>query len=416
MTALRVLHVSGGDLAGGAARAALRIHAALRRQGVDSRFLSARGEPGPDRPQPLSPLAQFSNRVKLAASARMASWQRTPSNPVMRSLNCFGSGLGRWIHRSDADIVHLHWIGDEALSVAEIAALRQPVCWTMHDMWPFCGAEHYDDLQHPGRYRTGYEAATRASNASGPDLDAWAWRRKRRAWANRRLHLVGPSQWIADCAAASQLMVHQPRRVIPNCLDTDCFAPQPAAVARAAWGLRPDRRYVLFGAQSGTGDPRKGFPLLLEALGLLARDPRIAADTELLVFGPASEGLAAIGLPVRHVGQVADERRLAQLYAAADVFAAPSMQDNLPNTVVESLACGTPCVAFAVGGLPELLTHRATGWLARPFDTGDFCAGLKFLLENRLRERCRSDALARHGMDFVATQYLALYREMLQAR
>jgi glycosyltransferase involved in cell wall biosynthesis len=412
----RVIHVVGGDPAGGAARAAFRIHDALRRHGSDSTLLvpfRAGGVPGL---RPFGEARRTLHKCALAAASALTRLQETPTNTVLRSLNVFPSDLAGWLDRSGADLVHLHWVGDETLSIDEIGRIAAPVCWTMHDMWPFCGAEHYDDLQHAGRWRTDYASVTRPPGYRGPDLDAWTWRRKQRAWAGRRFELVGPSAWIAECARGSRLLAHQPAHVIPNCVDTEVFAPVPAAEARAAWGLPPDRKYLLFGAQSGTADPRKGFHLLRSALEVLARAPGQVPGLELLVFGAGAGGLDGLGLPVHHVGSVGDERRLALLYAAADAFAAPSMQDNLPNTVVEALACGTPCVAFATGGMPELLAHRQTGWLAQPFDTDDFCAGLRFVLTASLREPCRERAVARHAMAPVAAAYQALYAATLRQR
>jgi glycosyltransferase involved in cell wall biosynthesis len=419
MTTLRVLHVDGADPGGGASRAAWRIHAALGDQGVESWFLSVRAaapaSPQHCRLQPLGPAAQLARRAKLALSARAARLQHAPTNPALRSINRFGNGLGRWINRAGFDVVHLHWVGDETLTVEEIGQLQPRICWTLHDMWAFCGAEHYDDLAHPGRYRTAYDADTRPPGYRGPDLDAWVWRRKQRAWANQRLHLVGPSRWITECAGASRLLGHQPRNVIPNCLDTDCFAPRPRAQARAAWGLTALRKYILFGAQAGTADPRKGFDLLLAALRSFAATGG-AENTDLVVFGAGGASLPDLGMHVHHVGPVDEPARLALLYAAADVFAAPSIQDNLPNTVVESLACGTPVVAFRTGGLPELVDHETTGWLAESFDPADFAAGLSYVLSRHLRVNCRAAALARFTTSTVASRYAALYRTMLEER
>lgn len=409
---LRVLHVNASDVDGGAARAAHRLHLALRAIGADSRMLVVdRREPAPHVLQPQGAKQRAVHRLREFASSRLAALQRTPTNSTLHSLNLFPSGLGAWINRSDADVVNLHWLGGETLSVEEIGRIAKPICWTMHDMWPFCGAEHYDDLQNPGRYRSVYGRDNRPASYGGPDLDAWVWRRKKKAWSDRRFHLVSPSRWLADCAGNSALMSQQPRQVIPNCVDPAVFKMVDRRFARQVLNLDPDKHFVLFGAMASTADPRKGFHLLQSALATLSAHPSTPGHVELLVFGahpPASP--TPSGLPVHYLGNFHDEVSLALLYNAADVFVAPSMQDNLPNTVLEALACGTPCAVFGVGGMQDLVEHRRNGWVAAPFDPVDLAQGVLHLLSLGTRPPPT-------GFDATSTArvYEALYEQALLA-
>jgi glycosyltransferase involved in cell wall biosynthesis len=283
-------------------------------------------------------------------------------------------------------------------------------------MWPMCGAEHYDDPVSPGRYREPYSAKNRPAGYRGPDLDAWVWRRKQRAWARRPFRLVSPSRWLAQCARESALLGRNPCLVIPNCVDTEVFKPLDRRVAREILNLDPDKRYILFGAMSGTSDPRKGFHLLQPALALLAARDGIAGRTELLVFGaPRPAQPPELGLRAHYLGNFHDDVSLALLYNAADVFAAPSMQDNLPNTLVEALACGTPCVAFAIGGMPDLIDPGETGSLAEPFSAEDFARGLLAALggDANVRRHCRERACERWSPARVSEQYHHLYLDVL---
>jgi len=416
MKPLRVLHVNASCTDGGAARAAARIHRAQRRLGIDSHMLVLeRREPVGHVHQPLSGARRAALRVHQILAARRLARQATPSNPVLHSLNWFSSGLAEWINAGDFDVVNLHWLGSEMLSVEEIARIRKPLCWTMHDMWPFSGAEHYDDLQNPGRYRTTYGAASRPSNYRGTDLDAWVWRRKQKAWKGKRFQLISPSQWLAGCAKESQLMGHQPCSVIPNCVDTRVFKSLDRRQARIILNLDPNKRYILFGAMSSLSDSRKGFHLLQPALKLLAEQPGIRGTTELLVFG-AEEPVSPpdLALPTHYVGSLHDDLSLALLYSAADVFACPSMQDNLPNTLVESLSSGTPCVAFRLGGMTDLIQHGSMGWLAEPYESADFMAGLfKALTVPPDRQVMRNCAMRRYSEALVGKQYLDLYSSIL---
>lgn len=412
MKPLRILHVCTSDKVGGAARAAHRLHLAQRQVGMDSHMLVLhRTEPSPFVHAPLSKPAQLAQRLKLALSEHILARQHAPSNPVLHSMNRFNSGLGQWINRSDFDIVNLHWLGAETLSIDEIGRIRQPVVWTLHDMWAFCGAEHYDDLDHPGRYLKGYTAANRPASYQGPDIDARVWRHKQKAWAGKRFHLVSPSQWLAGSARQSALMGHQPCTVIPNCVDTNVFKPIARRAARKILNLNPDKRYILFGAMASTSDRRKGFHLLQPALQQLAQRDGIGGSTELLIFGANAPAQPVnLGLPAHYMGILSDDISLALLYAAADVFAAPSMQDNLPNTIVEAMACGTPCVAFALGGMTDLIEPEKTGALARPFEVPDFCDALARMLQiPPSRARIRHAAVERYSPTRAAQNYARVY-------
>ena len=417
---MRVLHVNTADLDGGAARAAHRIHTALRKSGVDSHMLVLRRrDADPHVHQPLVRGDQVAwHRIKQAVSGQLSARQKKPTSSAMHSLAMFPSGLGEWINRSDFDIVHLHWVGEEMLSIGEIGRIRQPLCWTLHDMWAFTGSEHYDDLENPRRYAQGYNAGTRPASYRGPDLDAWTWRRKRRAWRDKPIELISPSHWLAACAQASQLFSGRPCHVIPNCVDHAIYRPHDARTARQLLGLAPDRRYILFGAMSSTSDPRKGFHLLQPALQRLAQRLGPDSGVELLVFGGHTPSRPPdLGLPAHYLGSFHDDLSLALLYSAANVFVAPSTQDNLPNTLVEALACGTPCVAFGIGGFVDLVENGRNGWLAEPFSPDHLADSLWQSLESPLKSS-RDSLFAGQSCDPepVAAQYREIYQRLMAAR
>ncbi|MEH6998129.1 MAG: glycosyltransferase [Limnobacter sp.] len=415
MKPLRILHVCTSDKIGGAARAAHRLHLAQREAGLDSHMLVLRcSETSPFVHAPLGKFAQLSHRLKLALAERIMNLQKTPTNQVFHSANIFDSGLGKWINDSDFDIVNLHWLGAEMLSIKEIARIRQPIVWTMHDMWPFCGSEHYDDLDNPERYVQGYASSNRPKSYSGPDIDAAIWRRKKKAWRNKRFHLVSPSNWLAGCARRSALFSHQPCIVIPNCLDTTIFKPIDRQVARQILNLAPEKKYILFGAISSTTDKRKGFHLLQTALKQLATNDQIRRDTELLIFGAnAPAHPVDLGLKANYLGYFHDDISLALLYSAADVFVAPSMQDNLPNTLVEAIACGTPCVGFDLGGIKDLIKPLITGQLVKPFECTQLQESIEKLLKSTLKiEKIRKESLSTNSTIVVTEKYMNLYQSI----
>ncbi|WP_157962069.1 glycosyltransferase [Acuticoccus kandeliae] len=414
---MKVLHVNAFDAGGGAARAAMRLHAGLRGQGVDSRFLTLKpssGEAGVF--SPLRKRQQLAAFAKRQAAARIAALQKTPTNPIIHSLGLFPSGLGRWINASDVDVVNLHWVCAETLSIREIARIEKPIVWTMHDMWPFMGAEHYDDLDHPGRWKAPYTRANRPANATGPGIDAWVWARKARAWAGRTFHLVAPSRWLAGCAADSALMGHQPRTVIANPLDTDAFAPIDRVAACRMLGLPENRKLVLFGAFGATSDRRKGYDLLVAALQAFERNHG-RADVEVMMFGGQTDGeIPGVGLKSHFLGTFHDDLSLRVVYSAADVFVAPSRQDNLPNTVVEAAACGVPTAAFDIGGMSDIIDHGETGMLAPAFGADGLAAGIAWMLNTPFaREKVRAAAVAKFSREATVPAYLSLYRRVLGA-
>jgi glycosyltransferase involved in cell wall biosynthesis len=330
-------------------------------------------------------------------------------NPIIHSPAVLPSQWVKRINASDADIVHLHWVQGEMLSIADIGRIERPIVWTLHDMWAFCGAEHYTE---EFRWREGYRRDNRPAHESGFDLNRWTWERKRKHW-RRPIQIVTPSHWLADCVRESALMRDWPVLVIPNCLDTDRWKPMEQALARELLGLPADVPLLLFGAMGGGRDPRKGFDLLTAALGHLRG---VIPGLELVIFGQlAPRNPPDLGFPVHYTGHLHDDLSLRALYSAADALVVPSRQDNLPNTAVEAQACGTPVVAFHIGGLPDIVAHQRTGYLAKAFDVADLAdlaVGIAWVLGEDLRQASRERAVARFSNAVVAEQYRAVYRQL----
>jgi glycosyltransferase involved in cell wall biosynthesis len=207
-----------------------------------------------------------------------------------------------------------------------------------------------------------------------------------------------------------------PVTVVPNCLDTDRWQPLPQSLARQLLGLPAEVPLLLFGAIGGSQDPRKGFDLLLEALAQLReRQPSL----QLVVFGElVPPDPPDLGFSVHYTGHLHDDLSLRALYSAADLFVLPSRQDNLPNTALEAQACGTPVVAFRIGGLPDIVEHRCTGYLAKPYDPQNLAAGIAWVLEDRLRYQTLGNAARSRAEQLwnparVASLYLEVYRAAL---
>jgi glycosyltransferase involved in cell wall biosynthesis len=417
MFALKVLQLNYSDINGGAARAAYRIHHALRESSIDSRMLVNVAASGDWTVQgPTSKWAKATIRVRPNLAKPLRNLLRTDN------LNGISPAIvpSRWsdhLNASDAVIVHLHWVQAEMLSIADIGRIRKPVVWTLHDMWAFCGAEHYT-TDH--RWLYGYRPDNRPAHESGFDLNRTTWQRKRKRWL-RPMQIVCPSQWLADCVSTSALMRDWPVAVVPYPIDLDCWQSIDQRLARQLLGLPQDCQLLLFGAMGGGSNQRKGIDLLLAALAHLYTDPNFQ-HLQLLVFGQRKpQSPPHLGFPVHYTGHLHDDLSLRALYSAADVMVIPSRQDNLPNTGIEAHACGTPVVAFNTGGLSDIVADRVTGALAEPFDAVSFAAAIRWVLEDPQRRRqlaasARSRAEQLWAPSRVAGLYADVYQHALAAQ
>ena len=253
----------------------------------------------------------------------------------------------------------------------------------------------------------------------GSDLARHVYDRKREMYQERNLTFIGCSRWIADLARTSPLTQGHLVTSIPNAIDTDVFSPKDRSAARREHHLPEEKHMLLFGAQRIT-DERKGFRYLTEACEEIVRNnPNLAAQLGVVVLGGDADSVkSALPLPVYTVNYLSNEEEIASLYNAVDLFVTPSLQDNLPNTIVEAMACGTPCVSFDVGGIPEMIHHQQDGYVARYRDGKDFAQGIDWCLgEDRLpalSAAAREDAVATYGEAGVARRYQEIYQSALQ--
>lgn len=410
-----VLHICYSDLEGGAAKAAFRLHKAQRSLGIDSKMLVADKKSDDPNVIEVSRLDHFRMRVFAFISRQILRLQKD-GNRVFHSLNLFPSGLLKYIKRISPDIVNLHWLGGEMISIGEIAKITLPLVWTLHDMWAFCGAEHYEDTSAPSRYRDGYTNANRPNLARGFDLDQWTYRRKRKAWKGLQIQIVAPSGWIADCVNRSALLKNNKVTIINNCVNRTVFKPLSTIHSREALNLPHDKKLLLFGAMSSTSDPRKGYSYLKTALKLLKA--RGCTDNLALVVFGAGDGDAQseTGITTYYLGRMSDDVALSLAYNAADIFVAPSLQDNLPNTLVEALCCGTPCVAFGVGGIPEIITNEIEGIVVEAANAEQLSVALEKQLAKLDSLAGQHLTLAKGRFDIeVADQYHKLYKQLLES-
>ncbi len=409
---MKIIHLSNTAIGGGAARAAYRIHRALLASSIESQmYVSAAIADDLTVKGPRGRFVRALTRLRpqLASPVRMLL---STGNPIIHSPAVVPSNWHRYLNSSDADVVHLHWVQSEMLSISDIGRIKKPIVWTLHDMWPFCGAEHYTaDF----RWRDGYQADNRPDYEGKFDLNRWVWQRKKRHWLNP-MHIVAPSDWLGDCVRESELMRKWPITVIPYPIELDAWSPVSQKLARDLLGLPIHKSFLLFGAIGGCSDPRKGFDLLASAITHLSEEIN---DLELIIFGQtAPDKTNQFGLPVHYFGHLNDQLSLKVLYSAADVFALPSRMDNLPLTCMESLACGTPVVAYNSSGPPSMIKHKQNGYLAKPYQPNDFAEGLRFFLCNsdkaHARKFARDFCQKQFAPSLISRKYLEVYNKAIE--
>ena len=413
---MKVLHLSTFDAGSGAARGSLWLHEALRRRNVDSSMAVGKkiGNDGSIQTLP-GHFARFAARARMRLDSLPVRFYG-PTDDSFWTLGLLPGRFDRVVEQLSPDIIHLHWVGAGFLPISAMKRFSRPVVWTLRDMWSFTGGCHY--TAGCERYRDGCGACPQLTSSRINDISRLVWNHKRRHWRDLDLWLVPISRWLGECAAASPLLERYPIEVIPNGLDISTFIAADKAQSRAAWDLPSNRPIAIYGAINATRDPRKGFSELLDALRALGEIER-AREILLVVFGDLQTGdIPDFGIETRYVGYVGDNRRLSQLYAAADVAVMPSLQEAFGKTLIEAMACGTPVVAFDSGGPRDIVSHRIDGYLAQPFDSSDLATGILWCLDEVWAGRdlgadARSKVLAEFEIEVVDDRYNALYEKIL---
>ncbi|MBF2067351.1 MAG: glycosyltransferase family 4 protein [Calothrix sp. C42_A2020_038] len=416
---MQVSLISTYDRANGSGTAAYRLHKGLQEIGVDSRmFVQGKGTDGKAITAPKTRLAQGMARARLSFDALPLKFYRQRDS-VTFSLQWFPDKVAQNFSRFSPDVINLHWMNEGYVQIETIAKLGKPLVWTLHDMWAFTGGCHYN--QDCNRYTKSCGACPQLGSSQDWDLSRWVFERKVKAWKNLDLTLVTPSSWLATCARQSTLFKNYRVEVIPNGLDTRIYKPISKQIARELLNLPIDKQLVVFGALQATSDSRKGLHLLQPALQDLSK-AGWSEQIELVIFGSSTpENSPEFGFKSHYLGTLSDDLMLALVYSAADVFVAPSTQENLANTVMESLACGTPCVAFNIGGMPDMIEHQKNGYLAQPYKIDDLAKGIAWVLEDPDRyQKLAKGAITKVEQEFTlliqARRYTSLFQEILSAK
>ncbi len=401
---MKVLHCNSFK-SGGAARAAERICNAVKTAGVDSSMLWICGDNEEE-----SLAWRFYDRLLHKFYIRINNSRiKRPESRGLFSFDELGFDLTKVKKAMDADIIHFHWISDGFVSLSSLHALStlgKPVVWTMHDMCPFTGGCHIS------KECTAYEGSCGncpvLESKKSRDLSSGLQEKKRKAISGMRLFPVGCSSWITECAGKSSLFGPFDPVNIPNPINTGEFNIIDKKTARELLSLPKRKKLVLFGAFSADTDDNKGFKELCEALKMLPEN-----DYACAVFGNDRDISDKTGLETISLGRINDDFHLKVLYNAADVYVCPSKQENLPNTILEALSCGTPVAAFDTGGIKDMVKHMENGYLAPLGNIEELSQGIRFSALTDLREAARKSVIVRFSYEAVGRRYKELYETVL---
>ena len=420
---MRVLIINTSEHIGGAAIAANRLMEALRDNGIRVKMLVR------DKQSEQMTVVSIGSGWMLPVKFLWEPLVIFVANKFSRR-NLFqvdiantGTDVTNLPEFQQADIIHLHWMNQGFLSLSDserIIDSGKPIVITMHDMWYFTGICHYSG--NCNRYKEEcHNCPLLTEGGWGKDIATKVFRKKQELYKKTKLTFVGCSRWIASLASESALTVGHKIISIPNAIDTNLFRPMDRDAARHACNLPTDKLLILFGSQRIT-DERKGFKYLVEACEIIKKKhPHLASKIGIVVVGGDSNKVASLlPLPVYPVSYVKDEHDMVELYNAVDIYVTPSLQDNLPNTIVEAMSCGVPCVGFNIGGIPEMIDHLHNGYVAEYCKAEDFANGVCWALQqDNYKGPCdaaRRKALATYSESNVSRKYIEIYSKALDIK
>ena len=394
---MRVLIVNTSERIGGAAIAAGRLVEALKNNGIKAKMLVR--EKQTDR---LSVIELKRNwwRVWQFIWERILIWKENrfkKHNLFAVDIANTGTDITTIPEFQAADIIHLHWINQGMLSLNDIRKILQsgkPVVWTMHDMWPCTGICHHArecDKYHQECHHCPYIY----KGGGKKDLSNQVFKKKKEVYQSAPVTFVTCSRWLKERAGQSALLKGHTIVDIPNPISTGLFKPQNALAARNKMELPTDKKLILFGSVKVT-DKRKGIDYFIESCKLLAEKyPEMKEELGVVVYGKNSECLKPlIPFQVYALDYISNEKDLVNIYNAVDLYVTPSLEENLPTTIMEAMACGVPCVGFNVGGIPEMIDHLHNGYVAEYKSAEDLANGIIWTLseseyQSLSEEACR---------------------------
>ena len=330
-----------------------------------------------------------------------------------------GMNLSKHPLVKNADIIELHWVCGSFLSVRgikKILQLKKPVIIVCHDNWFFTGGCHV--RMGCEKYKTHCAACPQLTSEKERDCSYRLFRQKIKVFQKGNITVVSPSRWMDQNVASSKLLKNKPHYVIPNSLSPELFKPWNRSVIRQEYGIEEQDIVLAYGAVNATKVPYKGYEQLLSALEMFKKQYTGNRHIVILVFGSKKEEVQTnFGFEIRYLGYL-EEIEMVKLYSCTDVYIVPSLEDSFNYTVAESLACETPVVSFATGGIVDIIEHKENGYLAEYNNPADLANGIAWVLENNsdncLGKAGRTKVVNNYSEEIVAKQFLELYKRLME--
>ena len=410
---MRVLIVNTSERTGGAAVAASRLMKALNNNGVKAKMLVRDKESDSLTVVglPKSPMLHWHFLWERLVIFCRLHFSRKHLFEI--DIANTGSDITKLREFQEADVIHLHWINQGMLSlngICKILRSGKPVVWTMHDIWPATGICHLTLGCHYFVNRCANCKYLPGGGGSN-DLASRIWQKKQQMQVDENIYYVACSRWLESEAKTSALLKGQKITSIPNPIDTHMYKKGNKEEARQRLGLPLDKKLILFASQRVTNE-NKGMSYLIEACRQLSDQCEVV-----ILGGHAEEVVEQLPMKAYPLGYVNEEQRIVDVYNAADVFVLPSLSENLPNTIMEAMACGVPCVAFKVGGIPEEIDHLKNGYVAAYRDAEDLAKGIAWVLEEADYESLSQQAVHKvmqcYSQQSVAVRYLEVYQQAM---
>ena len=413
---MKVVHLSTYTAQGGAGIATLRIHKKLLEKGIDSNLIVFHSS-GTSITNVTEVKKGFIYKLKDFFFYRFDDFffrKKMRPGSQQFSFNYF-----RRVNISDhplikrADIVCLYWIGANFLTPEQVGKINKPIVWRLSDKWVFTGGCHYSgDCK---RYEVHCGNCPQLITNKEKDFTWFALKKKQKEWENKNINIVAPSRWIADAASRSTILKNKTITRVPTGVDENIFKPLNKAQAKEALNIPSTTKVIMFGANNALESTYKGGIFFRQMVNQLTNKEYL-----FLLFGADKDGRSDdIYKKVKFLGVLRDEKDLCNAYNAADIFVCPSIEDNLPNTVLESMGCGTPCIAFRnSGGVVDAIDHKENGYLAEFKNVDDLINGILWILdankEGKISVKAREKILKEFTMDNQVTGLIRLYESILK--
>lgn len=408
---MKILQLCGKDFFG-AGRAAYRLHQGLRNAGVECEMWVGAKRTNDATVVDVYP-GELNKRwtkvfVKLE-KLKIKLYAGGANN--MFSLGGPAHSIRKKIEKAKPDLIHLHWTNRGFMDLNALKGIKIPVVVSLHDMWWFTGGCHYDG--ECGRYVEACGHCPILKNDGEHGLSFKYLQTKKEVLATvDNLTFIGLSTWMRDCVAKSAIAQGHKVVNLPNGINTEQFAPLNALESRKNLGLPTDKKLILFAAVGVMSEPRKGYKYISQALRQC--NPK---EYELVVMGEKSTEDSVGGLKTYFLGEINNDALLIEYISAVDISVVPSLQENLSNLIMESLACATPVVAFEIGGNADMITHRKNGYLAKDRDVDDLARGIKFCCDtennSELSQQAQQSVKNKFNIEDVSKQYIELYETVI---